>query len=413
MKTRNKLVYYLLCAYIILTPIIPNGLDLTIIPKLHKIEPLGNVILALLVLAFIKTVISNFNEFKNNLHNFITDFLGLSMLALLAIMVISISYASYKMIALTESARFLSFILLYFIVKYNVGKEEVKGLINSFIFIFSAVNVYGIIQKLTGIGILRGYAIPGTNVLRTNATFDNPNTFAAFLIIGAFPVLMMVIRSKNIAAKISFSIIFIMTLLNIGFTGSRNSYLALVVGGVILSLIYSWRFLGGIVGLAVIALIVPITRTRLLQSGSSAIDGGRIKLWETALKMIQNHPILGVGNGNFIKLYDSYVAKYKYLRYLNYSDYPTHNNYLKIESELGIIGGLSFLGVIVISIVKVKKLINVLKDKDLKLFYSGFLATIIAFFFMNLFENLFTVPEVVAYFWLFLASADALLYRGN
>jgi O-antigen ligase len=162
-----------------------------------------------------------------------------------------------------------------------------------------------------------------------------------------------------------------------------------------------------------ITFIIPMVRRRLFETGSSAIDGGRIKLWETALKMIQVHPIRGVGNGNFMGLYDSYVAKYKYLRYKDYSHYPTHNAYLKIEAELGIVGGASFIAIIIGAIIKIKNVIKSLKDKELKLFYIGFFTSMVAFFFMNFLDNLFTIPEVVAYFWLFLAAGDALLYRNQ
>ncbi len=411
MKIKNKLIYYILCAYVIFIPIMPNGLKLAIIPKIHEIPSLGNVLLGLLIFVFLILAVKNWRGFISDVKDFSTDFLGISMLALLGIMVISISYSSYRMIAITESARFLSFVLLYFITKYNIDRNQVKGLINSYLFTFTLINIYGIFQKITGFALLTGYAVPGSNILRTNATFDNPNTFAAFLLIGAFPVLLMIIKGKTIISKGMFLIIFVMTLCNISFTGSRNSFLALGVGAVILSLIYSWYFLIGLGGLLGIAFAIPMVKDRLFQIGNNSINQGRIQIAKTALKMIQQHPILGVGNGNFIDLYDTYVAKYKYLRYLNYSHYPTHNAYLKIESELGVVGGISFIGIIVCSIIKIKNVIKNIQDKDLKLFYIGFFASMIGFFFMNLFESLFTVPEVVAYFWIFLACADALLYR--
>ncbi|WP_026884419.1 O-antigen ligase family protein [Clostridium akagii] len=411
MRIKNKLIYYILCAYVILIPIIPNGLKLNIIPKIHEIPPFGISLLALLILIFFISAVKNWRGFIGNLKDFSTDFLGISMLALLGIMVISIFYASYRMIAITESARFLSYVLLYIIIKYNMDNNQVKGIINSYLFTFTVINIYGIFQKITGFALLSGYAVPGTNILRTNATFDNPNTFAAFLLIGAFPVLMMIVKGKNIISKSIFTIIFVMTLCNISFTGSRNSYLALAVGAVILAVIYSWYFLIGLGGIVGIAFAIPMVNTRLFQIGKGSIDAGRIHIWKTALKMIQEHPLLGVGNGNFTELYDTYVAKYKYLRYLNYSHYPSHNAYLKIESELGVVGGISFIAIILGAIIKVKSVIKNIEDKDLKLFYIGFFASMIGFFFMNLLESLFTVPEVVAYFWIFLACADALLYR--
>ncbi|AGK97858.1 O-antigen ligase family protein [Clostridium pasteurianum] len=405
MKSKNSLIYYILIALIILCPIMPDGLS---IKGLHKIPASGDIMLFILIIVFLVSIFRSKDSFIYNIRNFFNDLMGISLTTLLAIMVISITYAVDRSTARNESARFLSFVILYFIVKYNIDKEKLKGLITAYMVIFTGINLYGIFQKITGYGLLQGYTMGNSNVLRINATFDNQNSFAAFLIIGVFPVIMMIIRSKRLYKKSIYSILFIVTLCNIYFAGSRNSFLALIVGGVIVSLLYSWYFLAALGGITVIAFIIPSVRGRVLQIAVG--DEGRIQIWRTALKMIENHPIFGVGNGNFIQLYDSYVAKYKYLAYKNYSHYPTHNSYLKIESELGIIGGLSFISIIVNALIKIKKVIVNIHDKEINLFYIGFLASVVAFLFMNLFENLFFVPSVIVYFWIFLAAADGLLF---
>lgn len=395
-------IYYILIGLILLYPIMPQGLN---IGNIHKIPALGDIMLFVLILAFLVHIIIFRREFINNLLDFFKDFMGLSFIVLLLIMIISISYAADKTIAISESARFLSFIILYFIIKYSIDREEVKGLINSYMVIFTVINIYGIFQKVTGYGLLTRYAM-ANGVLRINGTFDNPNTFAAFLIIGIFPVVMFIIRSKYVYQRIVYGILLIMALFNIYFTGSRNSFLGILVGGVILSLVYSLYFLIGLGAVAVIGFVIPQVRSRILQIAVG--DEGRIQIWRTALKMIQEHPLRGIGNGNFIELYDSYVAKYRYLVYKNYSHYPTHNSYLKIESELGIVGGLSFISIIVNTIIKIKKVIVNIEDKKINLFYVGFFASASAFLFMNLIENLFFVPTVVVYFWIFVAAADGL-----
>lgn len=411
MKLRRNLVYYLLCAYIVLRPIFPSGIAINCLPKIHKIPAFGDIILFLLIILLAADIITNRAEFIGNIKNFFRDFLGISLTIFLGIMCASIIYASYKVIAVTETLRFLSFVLLYFIVKYNVDRREVKGLITSYIIAFSILNIYGIFQKITGFGLIQGYSMITSNAQRTNATFDNPNTFAAFLILGAFPVVMMIVHSKKMYQKSFYSILFIVTLCNIYFTGSRNSFIALVIGGVAISILYNWYFLIGIAVTAAAAFSIAPVRARVLAIGDPSLNESRIKLWQTALKMIQNHPILGVGNGNYIELYDTYVKDYKYLAYLNYSHYPSHNSFLKVEAELGIVGGLSFLSIIVNSILKIKNVIDKIDDKTIKLFYVGFLASVIGFIFMNFIDNLFFLPEVVAYFWIFLAASDGLLLK--
>lgn len=413
MEIKNKFIYYMLCIYTLVIPLLPDGIKVNAIPKLHKVLPLGDIMLGILIIVFLLYFLKNRQYFKKCLFDFTHDYMGASLILLTLVMFISISYSSYKMTALGESARFLSFVLLYFIVKYNTGRDEIKGITNIYFLTYFIINVYGIFQKITGFGLLTGYAMPGSNVLRINATFDNPNTFASFLIIGIFPVLMMIIKNKNIFIKFFFFMLLAMGLCNISFTGSRNAFLALGIGLVILAIFYNWRFLIVLLGAGGLGFIIPQIRMRLLAIGDKSLDEGRIKIWETALKMIHNHPILGVGNGNFIKLYDSYVAKYKYLAYLNYSNYPTHNSFLKVEAELGIFGGLFFICILIGAIAKIRKTLVILRDEHLRFFYIGFLAAAVSFICMNFVENLFTVPAVVAYFWMFLAGADAIYYRNK
>lgn len=413
MKSKDKIIYYLLCLYILLRPIFYSGIDLEFIPVLHKIPSLSDSILFLLIIVYLIKIIIDKRIFISNLKNFISDILGISMLALLAVMCISIIYASYKLIAISESARFLSFLILYFIIKYEVDSRKLKGIMNCYFISFAIENIYGIFQKITGHGLMTGYSMITSNVLRTMGTFDNPNTFAAFLIFGVFPVVMMIVYSKSVPAKIVYGVFLVTAILNIYFAGSRNSYIALVIGAVAISLLYSWKFLFGLVPIGAAALLIAPVRDRVLAIGNDSLNESRIKLWQTALKMIQNHPIIGVGNGNYVKLYDEYVNKYKYLAYKDYSHYPTHNSYLKIEAELGIAGGISFLSIIISSVIKINTAIHKIKDKKINLFYIGFFASVIGFLFMNLLDNLFFTPEIAAYFWIFLAAADGLALKNN
>lgn len=413
MNLKKNLTYYLICVYILLRPVFCYGINVNAIPKLHKIPALADLVLLLLIVVFLINIIKDRRLFIKNLKDFASDILGISMLVLFAIMCISVSYAADKKIAASESARFLSFVILYFIIKYEVDGSKVKGLINCYLVSFIAVNIYGIFQKITGYGLNKGYSMITSNVLRTMGPFDNPNTFAAFLIFGVFPAAMMIVYNKNIYTKVFYSILLLTAICNVYFSGSRNSYLGLVIGAVAISVLYNWKFLFGLVPAGAAAFLIAPVRERVLAIGDSSLNISRVKIWQTALKMIENHPIKGVGNGNFIELYDTYVKKYKYLAYLDYSHYPAHNSYLKVEAELGIVGGISFLSIIINSVLKIRKTVYEIKDRKINLFYVGFLASAIGFIFMNLIDNLFFIPEVAAYFWIFLAAADGITLKNR
>ncbi len=69
----------------------------------------------------------------------------------------------------------------------------------------------------------------------------------------------------------------------------------------------------------------------------------RIWVWKSAKKMIRDHPITGVGIGRF---WERYLAEYKYKKERQKLGH-SHNNYLQVSAESGIIGLAGFLFFIV------------------------------------------------------------------
>ena len=192
-------------------------------------------------------------------------------------------------------------------------------------------------------------------------------------------------------------------------TYSRNAQLGVCLGALVLCVIYSYKLIIAFGGIGILTLFMPAVLNTVRDLPNAARNASRIKLWKTAIMMIKEHPILGVGNGNFISRYNEYVSKYKGLSYNAYKRYPAHNSYLKVESELGIVGIVSFLAVLITSLIRVKKLFTTTNDNFIKAFYMGAFASMIAFYFMNISDNLFFVPMATTYFWFLVATSESLL----
>ncbi|HEV7529980.1 MAG TPA: O-antigen ligase family protein [Solirubrobacteraceae bacterium] len=84
---------------------------------------------------------------------------------------------------------------------------------------------------------------------------------------------------------------------------------------------------------------------------SSAKGGtGRTDLWTVASRMVQAHPITGVGVGNFPNTSAEYTLRAGPLQrtdlIFNERPYVTHNTYLQITAEMGVPALLLFLGII-------------------------------------------------------------------
>ncbi|MGH4140119.1 O-antigen ligase family protein [Clostridium sp.] len=408
MEFYKKTLFILTCVYIMLLPLIPddimfNGIGFT------------DLILALMIFVYIISIVVSKKcreNFINGIVNFFTDKLSIFIAILLAIMLVSTMYAVDKTLALSESARFITYIFMYFIIKYEFNnKKQIKTLLKCYIFTSLILSCIGIYQHFTGFGLTEKFTKPsafGTGI-RIASTLFNPNTYGAYLILIIFPVIMLCIYEKNKYKKIVYTFLSILLLTNLLMTLSRNAFLGFGLGVLVLALIYSIKLIFALGGFNILMFFIPSVFQRLKDVTNLSQDESRIKLWKTAIMMIKEHPLFGVGNGNFVTRYNEYIKKYKELKYQEYQNYPGHNSYLKVQSELGIIGIVSFLGIVTTALCRVKKLYNTTKDRFYKPFYMGVMAGMVAFLFMNFFDNLFFVPKATTYFWFLLATVEALL----
>lgn len=404
------LMYIMICLYIIANPFIQYKAEI----KSMNISG-GDMLLFLIFFMYIlKIIISpkTREKFVHGLIDFFKDYLSLFMFGLIIVMTISVTYAVEKGLAISETFRFVTYVILFFIIKYEFSHNKyTRGFINSYIFCVTAMSIFGIYQYFTDFALNKNFVKTDGFLGRPKVTvsLDNANNFGAFLVLAIFPIIMIALYEKSLKKKIFYALLSFSLLANIIFCYSRNAMLGFVIGFIVLAVVFSWKLIFPIIIMGGVAFLIPQIGGRLKEVSSSAENYTRLKLWKTAWYMIKEHPLFGVGNGNFVSLYDSYVAKYPELYiYYEYKRFPCHNSYLKIQSELGIPGSIFFIGTLLSSINKVINIIKFTEDKFYKYFYTGFLASMLAFFFMNLSDNLFFVPKTTGYFWIILAIGEGI-----
>lgn len=130
---------------------------------------------------------------------------------------------------------------------------------------------------------------------------------------------------------------------------SRGAWLCLFI---ILPLL-SWPYIKsnkkymcivGIICCMVVGIFVanPAYQHRLISITNTTTDrsnADRILIWESARNMVQDHPLIGVGPGNFKKVYDKQYKSPEITQDLPH----THNNFVQIAAEYGLIGLGGFL----------------------------------------------------------------------
>jgi O-antigen ligase len=154
----------------------------------------------------------------------------------------------------------------------------------------------------------------------------------------------------------------------------------------------------GLVGSVGIALEVPRIGSHLdFRSGTSSI---RIFVWQSALRMIADHPIRGIGLDNFLTYYENGY------RFPEAWEEPSlshpHNLVLDFWLSLGLAGPL-LLGCLIARLVELIRKRWERADKVEHGLYAGVVGAMADTVFHGLVDNSFFLPDLAVLFWLMFA----------
>lgn len=368
-----------------------------------------NADLIIVLLAILQIINITFNReersiFKKSLISLKSNFLMLSLIFFNATMYVSIFVSSNKNVALGSSIRFTMYLFIFYCITYNIRNTKyLTVLINTLILTNFLVGIITIYQ--TFLSISKG--VFTTNTSNIFSTLENRNNLGAYLILSMFIVFSYILNSKNVRFRVFYTIVFIMQIASIIACQSRNALISMVIGAFILTIMYNKRYLIFSIILPIILFVIPESRLRLLQIFDPAQNNSRIKLWETTLYMIKEHPIQGIGFENYSLLYTEYLEKYPDLKvWYEYVAYHPHNAFLKFQVELGILGTISFILFLLSTFILLYKLLKYSNNKKTKTMVIGITTSFIAFQFMNLIDSFYTSPKIIITLLVILAFAS-------
>jgi O-antigen ligase len=299
-----------------------------------------------------------------------------------------------------EGIQLISFLLIYLLTK-KLSDEGLDKLIKVLILVTGGIALLGILEYLF---------VSGS---RIHATFTNPNPFGIFMVMMFLMSFAMSLRSKSKGYMI-FSILFLSVVF---LSGSRASMGAMAVALLIPFFgIRRSELKSSIIRFAIIfvsafifsqfalyasvyirenvfvdkSLLESITRSSSFVTSSLK---GRLEFWRVAFDLFKNEPILGYGNGTF---FSTYYIEYGMNEW--YSRF-THNHYLQMAAEIGVVGVGLFLLFIWTSF---NGVIHNAKQSEKPTFFWGMVAGLVAFLLHIGVDFTWNFPAVTMLFFFFL-----------
>lgn len=276
--------------------------------------------------------------------------------AFLAWAAASLLWAESVPSGLTDLLRYLLQIGLYVIVFAAVQTRRDAGWVLGALLAGTAVTAaYGLVVQ------------PSVDsVDRLASSVGNPNQLAAILVVGATLSVGVALAMRK-SAHLALAAVAVAVLSMIAFvpTGSRSGVVALgVVLVAVVVMAGRWRAKATVMALALASITVlvfaalapPEIRDRIATTTpteASSSEEGRATIWQVAQRVVEDNPAIGVAVGNYQTRAIDYVLEPGLAgRTDQVIDEPEnpHNTYLHVLAELGLVGVIPFLAILIFSL---------------------------------------------------------------
>lgn len=250
--------------------------------------------------------------------------------------------------------RFMPFVVVIFLL--NNYFDAKKVMLTGFTGI-TLTSVYAVYQGLSGIS-------------RANGFYGHPMTLGGWLCI-FLPLLLIEFFERKLLGKYYWlaGLAFCICSAGLVFNATRGAWLAVAIVSAVLLIYY---MLKNKRNLAVSIIFVALISTVLVNNPKfmhrlDTIDDfdkyqsntERILIWQSAWKMFKDHPILGVGLGQYTENYQQkYISPQAKEPKLGHA----HNNFMQMLAENGIVGFAGF--VIMFGYIIFKNLITWVKGRN-------------------------------------------------
>ena len=303
---------------------------------------------------------------------------------------------------------YLVFILGYFLLTNTVKtKKQLYGILSMVLLAGLFVAGYGIYQHI--FGFAEGSTWIDQDMFsdiqtRVVSTFENPNVLGEYLLL-LLPVgLAFIWAAPKTGNRLIHLVIAGALAACMIYTYSRGCWIGLLVAFFLFFAFYDRRFIWvGVVLLLLSPMFLPQTVIERFASVGDTTDTStsyRVYIWMGTLAMLKDYWLCGIGVGT-----DAFNMIYPYYSYSSIVAPHSHNLYLQIIAENGILGILAFLGIVVVFYKTVISSILQTKDRLVNGFVIGLAAGLFGYLAQGMFDNVWYNYRVFLLFFVILGLA--------
>ena len=225
------------------------------------------------------------------------------------------------------------------------SKRRITALVAAAMIGAAIVSLDDLIQVLWGTDLLHHDPAgmgPG-GIRRLSATFHHGNDFAVYAVTMLPVCLAAALGARTVKYRLWTGFVVGMLGLALALSLSRSGAVSISVSLLVFCILRkAWRTLAVLSLLAVVAawnLPAPLRQWILSQPSwlEALVQPLRLEIWQAALKMIADHPWIGIGVNTFTLNYATYKIPSDTLQ----AAYA-HNQYLHLTAELGVVGLAAF-----------------------------------------------------------------------
>lgn len=356
------------------------------------------VVLILLLLFFLKTVVEGRTGFHLKIFN-----------VFLLLFVLCVILAEVFSIIPKESLRFLAFYFTCFIMVLLLmgsvrNRDELSAVIAVILAGMTISGLYGMYQKVVGIPVNPSQIDITLNegaLSRVYSAFENPNNFAAAIIMLLPFYMALALNIRNFLMKLFILALALPPLISLTFTLSRSGWIGFAVAVLVFVFFKEKRLIPVFILLGILAFpFLPQSIYRRILTITNPADTSsstRLDEYRTVLPILKNHWFAGLGLGNvtLVKVIPNYFIFIKGGKILQHS----HNLYLQIWFEMGIAGILSFLAFLASTVKRSIKAIYSSEDRQVNNILIAGVSSLAGILVMGFADYVWFYPRVMLIFW--------------